>query len=104
MLDGMYAQLLPCNFLPDRCAGLERLVADRMMPALRRVPGFAGALNLVDRTTGSLLLIVLWESAEQAGRPLSAHGGDVAVALASVAALSDCVQRPASAWEVSARI
>ena len=70
----MYAQLVPCGTAVEERSELERLIADQMIPALRQEPGFAGAWNLVDGTTGSAMLIVLWESAEQARRPREAYG------------------------------
>jgi hypothetical protein len=35
-----------------------------ILPRLRQLPGFKGALGMVDRKTGRTLLISLWESAE----------------------------------------
>ena len=100
----MYAQLVPCGTALERRRELERLIADQMIPALRQEPGFAGAWNLVDGTTGSAMLIVLWESAEQARRPREAYGPACQCAFASLAAVANCDSRPASVWEVGARI
>jgi hypothetical protein len=100
----MYAQLVPCGTALERRRELERLIADQMIPALRQEPGFAGAWNLVDGTTGSAMLIVLWESAEQARRPREAYGLACQCAFASLAAVANCDSRPASVWEVGARI
>jgi hypothetical protein len=100
----MHAHLTPCHVPLDRCAEMERLVADRLIPALRSVPGCAGALNLVDRATGSLLLIALWESPTSAARPPGEHGDDIAAAFAELEALSTGERRPPSVWEVGARV
>ena len=46
------------------------LLSQKLIPALREEPGFAGTLNLVDSETGDGITIVMWETAEQARRPL----------------------------------
>ena len=45
----MYAQLVEGGTTPDRRTQMDRIVTDEMVPALQDEPGFAGALNLVDR-------------------------------------------------------
>jgi hypothetical protein len=100
----MYAQLVPCGTAFDRRREVERLIADQVIPALRPEPGFAGAWNLVDATTGSAMLIVLWESAEQARRPSEAYGAAYERALASLAAIRHYDSRPSSVWEVGERV
>jgi hypothetical protein len=74
-----------------------------MIPALDPEPGFAGALNLVDRDSGNALMIVLWETEAQARRPLAEYGHAFLQALASVAAISTGTRRPISVWAVNAR-
>lgn len=100
----MYAQLVPCGTAVEERSELERLIAGQMIPALRQEPGFAGAWNLIDGTTGSAMLIVLWESAEQARRPREAYGPAYRRALLNLAAITKCDPLPASVWEVGARI
>jgi hypothetical protein len=100
----MYAQLVPCGTALDRRREMERLIADQTIPALRAEPGFACAWNLVDGTTGAAMLIVLWESAEQARRPLEAYGAAYRRALGSLEAITKCDSLPSSVWEVSARV
>ena len=99
----MYAQLIEGGTTPDRRADMDRLVTDAMVPALQSEPGFAGALNLVDRDSGNALMIVLWETEAQARRALSAYGGAFLKALADVAAISTGTRRPISVWDVNAR-
>ena len=53
---------------------MDRIVTGDMVPALQDEPGFAGALNLVDRTSGNALMIILWETEEQARRALAEYG------------------------------
>ncbi|CAN5642295.1 hypothetical protein BH20ACT21_BH20ACT21_26250 [soil metagenome] len=44
-----------------------RVLQERVLPAARQLPGFKGVLSLMDRQTGKLLSVTLWES-EQAMR------------------------------------
>ena len=99
----MYAQLIQGGTTPDRRAQMDRLVTDEMVPALEAEPGFAGALNLVDRDSGNAIMIILWETDAQARRPLADYGSAFLKALASVAAISTGTRRPISVWEVNAR-
>jgi hypothetical protein len=99
----MYAQLIEGGTTADRRPEMDRLVTDAMVPALEAEPGFAGALNLVDRASGNAMMIVLWETEAQARRALAEYGGAFLKALASVAAISTGTRRPISVWEVNAR-
>jgi hypothetical protein len=99
----MYAQLIEGGTTPDRRVQMDRLVTDEMVPALELEPGFAGALNLVDRETGNAMMIVLWDSEAQARRALGEYGGAFLKALAGIAAISTGTRRPISVWEVNAR-
>src|SRR6201991_4931197 len=103
-LAAMYAQLIEGGTTPDRREDMDRIVTGEMVPALHDEPGFAGALNLVDRETGNALMIVLWETAEQAHRSLNEYGQGFLEALASIAAISTGNRAPLSVWEVNARI
>ena len=102
-LAAMYAQLIEGGTTPDRRAEMDRIVTDEMVPALHAEPGFAGALNLVDRGNGDALMIILWDDEAQATRPLSDYGSAFLKALANVAAISTGTRRPISVWEVNAR-
>ena len=70
----MYAQLIEGGTTPDRRTEMDRIVTDEMIPALHEEPGFAGALNLVDRTSGNALMLILWEQDAEARRPLGEYG------------------------------
>jgi hypothetical protein len=52
-----------------------------LIPLLRAEDGFSGAVNLIDQHTGATLLLVFWETEEEATRPLppalAAHVGGV---------------------------
>ena len=99
----MYAQLIEGGTTPARRAEMDRIVTDQMVPALQSEPGFAGALNLVDRDSGDAMMIVLWETDAQARRPLPEYGSRFLKALAAVAGISTGTRRPISIWEVNAR-
>jgi hypothetical protein len=99
----MYAQLIEGGTTPDRRTTMDRIVTDEMVPALEAEPGFAGALNLVDRETGNALMVILWETEAQARRALSEYGGAFLKALANIAAISTGTRAPISVWEVNAR-
>lgn len=102
-LAAMYAQLIEGGTTPDRRGEMDRIVTDEMVPALHEEPGFAGALNLVDRDSGDALMIVLWESEAAARRPLAEYGSAFLRALAGVAGISTGTRRPISVWAVNAR-
>ena len=99
----MYAQLIEGGTTPERRTAMDRIVTDGMIPALEAEPGFAGALNLVDRESGEAMMIILWDSEPQARRALAEYGGAFLKALANIAAISTGTRRPISVWEVNAR-
>jgi hypothetical protein len=98
----MYAQVVQATTRPEMLRTADALVSQRLIPALREEPGFAGTLNLVDAETGNGLTIVLWETAEQARRPLHEHGPRLRRALGDIAAVLTKFPRH-SIWEVNAR-
>ena len=99
----VYAQLIEGGTTPERRAEMDRIVTDELVPALHAEPGFAGALNLVDRDTGDALMIILWDSEARARRPLADYGTAFLKALANIAAISTGTRRPISIWDVNAR-
>jgi hypothetical protein len=100
----MYAQLVHCGTTPERRAEMDRLIRDRLMPALASDPAFAGTLNLAHPTDGEAMLIVLWISAEQQERSPVARSLEIRQALAAIAAIaSDHEPRPL-VWDVNARV
>ena len=99
----MYAQIIEGGTTPERRHLMDRLVTDEMLPALAVEPGYAGALNLVDRDSGNAMMIVLWDTEPQARRALAEYGGAFLRALAGIAAISTGTRRPISVWDVNAR-
>jgi hypothetical protein len=98
----MHAQLIDAGTTRDRRAGMDRIVTDELIPALETEPGYAGALNLTDAASGAGVMIVLWQTAEQAHRPLNHYGAAFLKALAQIAAISTGNRRPISVWTVNA--
>ena len=99
----MYAQLIEGGTTPESRNEMDRIVTDEMIPALKAEPGFSGALNIVDRSSGNAMMLVLWETEAQARRALSEYGDAFLRALARVAQISTGTRRPISVWEVNAR-
>jgi hypothetical protein len=99
----MYAQLIEGGTTPARRTDMDRIVTDELVPALEAEPGFAGALNLVDRESGNAMMVILWQTEGQARRALSEYGASFLKALANIAAISTGTRSPISVWEVNAR-
>jgi hypothetical protein len=100
----MYAQVIEGGTTPDRRETMDRIVTDELIPALESEPGFAGAMNVVDRGSGDAMMIVLWQTEQQARRALGEYGAAFLKALAGIAAISTGTRRPISVWEVNARV
>lgn len=66
----MHARLIESVTEPDRIDELGRAIRCELVTALRGLPGFSGALSLIDRATARSLLVVLWETEEEASCPL----------------------------------
>jgi hypothetical protein len=99
----MYAQLIEGGTTPESRTEMDRIVTDEMIPALKAEPGFSGALNIVDRSSGNAMMLVLWETEAQARRALNEYGDAFLRALARIAQISTGTRRPMSVWEVNAR-
>jgi hypothetical protein len=99
----MHAQVIAGGTTPELRGQMDQIVTDELIPALRTEPGFAGALNFVDRDNGHATMIVLWDTAAQARRELSEYGAAFLKALANVTAISTGNREPMSVWEVNAR-
>jgi hypothetical protein len=100
----MYAQLVQGGTTPELREEMDRIVHEEMLPALALEAGFAGAFNLVDRESGNALMLMLWETREQAELPLRERGQAFLQALSSVAAISTGNRSPISYWEVNAAV
>lgn len=90
----MYAQVVELQLEPERLDELEWLVRSELVPALREQSGFSGALNLTDRERGGTLLVLLWETEDEAARTHSQ------LAVTDLVAARPC---SVTVWEVDAR-
>jgi hypothetical protein len=99
----MHAQLIETTTTPDRLDELSEVIRRELVVALRGQKGFSGALSLLDRETGTGLLVVLWETGQEAARPLVQCDAPLLAALAAVAEISNGALPPSTVWEVSAR-
>jgi hypothetical protein len=52
---------------PEQVDELTRYAGERVMPPLKELDGFIGALGLADRPSGKVLAVIFWEN-EQAMR------------------------------------
>jgi hypothetical protein len=98
----MYAQVVQGGAAPAQRAQMDEIVHEQLIPALEHEPGYAGAMNLVDRDTGNAMMLVLWQEEGQARRPLPEYGKAFLQALASIAAISSGSRAPISVWDVNA--
>jgi hypothetical protein len=98
----MYAHLVEGGTTPELRDRMDRIVREQLLPALESEPGFAGALNLVDRDSGDALMLMLWETREHAELPLRERGPAFLQALGSIMEISTGTRRPNSLWQVNA--
>jgi hypothetical protein len=99
----MYAQVIELRLAPERLEALERLVRYELVPALRQQSGFCGALNLTDRERAETLLLLLWETEDEAARPLARSAAPFGRALATVTEVLASRSCSVTVWEVDAR-
>jgi len=80
-------------------ARVKEIVHRELLPALRTERGFSGALSLADPATGRALVLVFWETEEEAARPLPSYY----VALLAALGVRDPDTYAPRIWEVGAR-
>jgi hypothetical protein len=99
----MYAQLI-CGTSPEgRLDELDAAIRNELVPALRGELGFSGVLSLVESRTARTLLIVFWETEEEAARLPAACDEGLAHALRAVRSLACPEAETPQIWEVRAR-
>jgi hypothetical protein len=94
----MHAQVFELT-VADPSERLNRAFQGELLPALRSENGFCGALTLVRREEGQMLLLVFWETETQATWPLVPS---LVVFLDELGAPGSTGGPPES-WEVGAR-
>lgn len=98
----VFAQLIKARVDRLRIETLEQNVRSELMPALREEPGYCGAVSLTNRARAETLLLLFWETEEQARRPV-AHGvAPFALALGTVSELL-ASNFLVTVWDVDAR-
>jgi hypothetical protein len=80
-------------------AQLNEIVQRELLPALRTERGFSGALSLADPATGRALVLVFWETEEEAAGPVPPYYGSLLAALG----VPDPEMYAPRIWEVGAR-
>ena len=58
----MYAQVRTTRFQPEHCEAALTLLQEYVVPTIRRQAGNRGVTQLIDRTSGTAILITLWET------------------------------------------
>ena len=99
----MYAQVIETRMEPERLEVLERLIRSELVPALRVEPGFCGAVGLVDRERAETLLVLLWETEEEAARRVAPGADPFRKASSTVTELLGSRSCSETTWEVNAR-
>ena len=87
--------------MPDRPTGIDHIGREELASAFQQEPGFSGALNLVNRESGQVILIVLWDTEERAEWAISLRGAGFRQALSRIAHISaDTPSVVSWVWEV----
>jgi hypothetical protein len=89
--------------VPDRRHELERIIREQLIPALREEEGFCGALHLAGRDGEGTMMIVCWETEQQATRPYSDYRESSLAAVAAIGAISSEFHGRFSVWEIDVR-
>jgi hypothetical protein len=71
----MYVRVTPSHSDPARAEEVVRFAEERLVPALRRLPGFRRYTVGVDRATGDGIAFTEWDTLEQAQNLRPALGG-----------------------------
>jgi len=62
----MYVRITRGRFNPSTEADIQRLVEEQVIPAMQKLPGFQRYLGGVNRSTGMLTAVSLWDTEDQA--------------------------------------
>jgi len=92
----VYAQTLEGTC---RAESLNEAFREELLPALRTQPGFCGALSLLDRDTGRAVVLVFWETEEEARHTLAPFFAGLLARLG----VADPATHAPEVWEVGAR-
>jgi hypothetical protein len=95
----MFATMIQGGTTSARRDEMNGAVTESLIPGLRSEPGFRGAVNLEDRSTGHGVMLIFWDTEDQALRPPSSPA--LHKALASILRISTGERAPASCWHVN---
>lgn len=99
----MFAQVIHGGTAAETREELNEFVKEELVPALQDEPGFAGTLSLYDKH-GEGMMIVLWDTKEQAALPPGERCAALQKALSGMLALSTRPDESATIWEVGAKV
>jgi hypothetical protein len=99
----MFAQLIKARVDRGRIEMLEQAVRAELMPALRNEPGYCGAMSLSNRARAETLLLLLWETEEQARRPVEPDVAPFSLARETASELLTNTCFVVTVWDVDAR-
>ena len=99
----MFAQLIKARVDRRRIETLEHAVRSELLPALREEPGYCGAMSLSNRARAETLLLLLWETEEQARRPVEPDVAPFSLARGTVSELLASTGFMVTVWDVDAR-
>ena len=95
----MFATMIQGGTTPAQIDDMNRAVTESLIPALKSETGFRGAVNLEDRSTGHGVMLIFWDTEDQALRPPSSPA--LHKALAGILRMSTGERAPASYWHVN---
>ena len=73
----MFLRITRGSYLPETEADVRQIVEELMIPALRGLPGFQHYYGGVNRSTGALVAVSVWDTEEHANFPREALAGTV---------------------------
>ena len=97
----MHAQLIENTTCARTRRGAQPGDPPRARGRPARAGGLLGGARRLDPETRTGLLVVLWETGEEAARPLAQCDAPLLAALAAVAEVSAGALPPSTVWEVS---
>jgi len=99
----MHAQVIEISLEAAQPDVVERLIRTDLVPALREQSGFCGALHLTAQERSEALLVVLWETEDDAKRPHAFSTGGAEPVSTSITDLLNLRAGSVTIWEVDAR-
>ena len=99
----MHAQVIEISLEAAQPDVVERLIRTDLVPALREQSGFCGALHLTAQERSEALLVVLWETEDDANGPHAFSTDRAELVSTSITDLLNLRAGSVTIWEVDAR-